>query len=90
MMKYILYSVDGSQKDILVKEPLSLKILQTLVEGSIEFTRVPAAPEREFCVNEEGHIFGLRQNPFFPQFVGNVIEGRVLRTKEGTHFVGIV
>ena len=81
-MIYEYYKVDGTKEKIECKEPLSLERLQSLVGGYIELVRIGAYA---FMVNEEGLLQGLKPNPFYPQFVGNIVKGKT----KGSNFVGL-
>jgi len=64
-----IYKTDGTVEET---SDLSLENMQKAVGGYIEIYR-------HFVVNEEGLLIGLPTNPFYRQFVGNVI---VLSSKE--------
>ena len=49
----------------------ALDTLQDIVGGNIE--HVPAFHDIGLLVNEDGIRLGLKQNPFFPGYLGNVI-----------------
>lgn len=94
-MKYIYYTTDKEKIEIISKKPLSLKILQSLVGGYIEF--VPLRNGNDLVVNEDGVSKDLPENPFFKQkdtlndiakfgIRGNAIEGK---TDENGELVGI-
>lgn len=82
-MRYEYLMTNGSKVDIWTDERLTLKQLQGLVGGLIEF-----APEGDFygvpkglsaCCNEEGRLIELPRNPHFngqETIVGNVVLGR--------------
>lgn len=74
-MKYLFYTIDGKKEEIVTKKPLSLRKLQNLVGGYIEFVE---GIDKHFCVNEEGKIKKLPVNQNYPKLVGNVIVGRMV------------
>lgn len=53
------------------KKKFSLSELQSIVDGRIQSSKLEK--NTHIIYNEEGILLGLRINPHFPQFRGNVI-----------------
>lgn len=88
-MTYTYIKTDGSKRYITSKKPLSLKRLQALVGGSIEFaTRRISGLNITFCINEEGLLHKLERNQMYPEFVGDIILGQLTQKSSGTEFEG--
>lgn len=85
-MIYEVYRVDGTARVVRTIGPAGLKQLQGLVGGMIQFVD---SGEHTFCVNEEGLLLKLIPNPWFTQFVGDVVKGRMRRGSDGDVFEGI-
>ena len=85
-MIYTLYKTNGEMVYIEESKPIELKKMQELVGGYIEFTRVFNKRDLHFCVNEEGRINNLPVNKMFPQYVGDIILGRIDKNGE---FIGV-
>ena len=64
-----VYYVDGR---IEKKKKMSLEQMQEVVGGYIE--QVTLENKQTFIVNEEGRLRHLPVNPFYPDFVGNIIK----------------
>lgn len=95
-MQYIYYKTDGNVEVIESEKPLSLAKMQELVGGLIEFAPTPHEG-LEYCVNEEGLVHDLPENPYCryeaeddrPQLRGNILLGRLVEGGEdGREFVG--
>jgi len=82
-MEYKIYRTDNAVEVRVTKKPLELEEMQKIVGGYIEM--LAYGEELYAVVNEEGRIKRLPQNPFFPEFVGNVILGKL----KDSEFVGI-
>lgn len=91
MMRYAVYRTGGVREAIDRGKPLSLKQLQEIVGGYIEFVPATVAETGEqltVCVNEEGRLKGLKPNPFLPGIVGDAVVGQIVQGADGAHFVG--
>ena len=94
-MKYIYYKTDGTHELIESEAPLSLKRLQALVGGSIEFTH-QEPDSTVLCCNEEGLMNEMPENPFFVYINqgvegfmrGNIIQGLDRETPDDMQFIG--
>lgn len=86
---YTVVRANGQKEYIESEKPLSLKKLQSIVGGPIEFaTRKVGEIRVTFCINEEGLLLKLPENKLFPEFVGNVVLGQYRETKDGNDYVG--
>lgn len=73
IVKITLLKTDGTKEEIISNPAgITLKKLQALVDGWIEFVRYDA--ENILLVNEEGLLHKLPQNQHIPQLVGNVVK----------------
>ena len=72
--KYLNYDSKGRCVVISNDKPLSLYSLQKLVGGYIEF--VPCG-DYTACINEDGLLKKLPVNQAYPQFVGDIVLGRM-------------
>jgi|TARA_R100000084_G_scaffold102996_1_gene58854 hypothetical protein len=67
----LVLSHKGSREFLTLPQERRLEYLQTQVGGYIEMHRLD---DEHYCVvNEEGRLKGLPRNPYFPEFVGNVV-----------------
>lgn len=81
-MIYLLWNESGKGKDIVTKKPLSLKKMQQLIGGYIEFCPLPNG--HVLVVNEDGLSLGLKTNTRFPFIVGKAIEGMEKQSGNGS------
>ena len=87
-MIYKYLKVDGSIETIETELPLTLKEMQTLVGGYIEFFEHYSD---HYCCNEEGLLRSLPENPHFidRDIRGNVVLGKWSEGDEDRVFIGI-
>lgn len=89
-MIYSWIKVDGFTQAVESEKPLSLRQLQELVGGLIEFVRLDSVGNYA-CVNEEGRLNGSARNVKYPEFFGDIVLGTmVVSPKDGEVFVGIL
>ena len=87
-MMYRYLMADGTREELDMTNPLSLEMLQNLVGGNIEFYHPEPYSKKTLCINEDGLSLGLKRNPFYPEVVGDVVEGFDKINPEDTKFVG--
>jgi len=85
-MIYELWRTNGEVEEIETDKPLSLEEQQKLVGGYITYVNAKIDKKDIIaCINDEGLLQDLPRNELLPDYVGNVVVGRLKRNK----FVGL-